>query len=112
MPKMIVDKTPVSVLKIGGEDFISLTDMASGKDGQSKFELHKQTLPQLLVRLFNEFQKTYGSGICGHCKRKTVPSPFYQVVGAYYLHCLHLEAYCRTTGMMLQELLISIQETV
>lgn len=36
MPKMIVDKTPVSVLKIGGEDFISLTDMASGKDGQNR----------------------------------------------------------------------------
>ena len=36
MPKMIVDKAPVSVLKIGGEDFISLTDMASGKDGQNR----------------------------------------------------------------------------
>ena len=36
MPKMIVDKTPVSVLKIGGEDFISLTDMASGKEGQNR----------------------------------------------------------------------------
>ena len=36
MPKMIVDKTPVSVLKMGGEDFISLTDMASGKEGQNR----------------------------------------------------------------------------
>ena len=36
MAKMIVDKTPVSVLKIGNEDFISLTDMASGKDGQNR----------------------------------------------------------------------------
>jgi hypothetical protein len=36
MPRMIVDKTPVSVLKIGNEDFISLTDMASGKDGQNR----------------------------------------------------------------------------
>ena len=36
MPKMIVDKTPVSVLKIDGEDFISLTDMASGKEGQNR----------------------------------------------------------------------------
>ncbi len=31
MPRMIVDKTPVSVLKIGNEDFISLTDMVAGK---------------------------------------------------------------------------------
>ena len=36
MPRMVVDKTPVSVLKIGNEDFISLTDMASGKDGQNR----------------------------------------------------------------------------
>ena len=36
MPKMIVDKTPVSVLKIGGEDFISLTDMASGTEVQDR----------------------------------------------------------------------------
>ena len=36
MAKMIVDKTPISVVKIGNEDFISLTDMASGKDGQNR----------------------------------------------------------------------------
>jgi len=36
MAKIVVQNTEISVLGIGGEDYVSLTDMAGGKEGDSR----------------------------------------------------------------------------
>ena len=36
MAKIVVQNTEISVLRIENEDYVSLTDMAGGKDGDSR----------------------------------------------------------------------------
>lgn len=36
MSKIVVQNAPITVLGIGGEDYISLTDMAGAKDSGSR----------------------------------------------------------------------------